>query len=199
MTSHQREQEVFRIHGGLLRTSRALNLGIHPRTLYQMREAGVIEALSRGLYRLTHLPPHTQPDLALVGLKIPNGVICLISALAFHKLTTQIPHEVHVALKQGSEKPRLTYPPTRFFWLSKSAFSEGVERHPVDAVTLKVYGMEKTVADCFKFRHRLGLDVALEALKRYRERNRPQTQLLLKYARINRVERVMKPYLEALL
>lgn len=197
--THQREERLFEINGGLLRTSHALKLGIHPRALYAMRNAGIVEAMSRGLYRLTRLSPHPQPDLVTVAVKIPRGVVCLISALAFHKLTNQIPHEVYVALKQGSEKPRLPYPPTRFFWFSGPAFSEGVDTHSIESIPIKVYNMEKTVADCFKFRHRLGLDVALEALKQYRKRRRPQTHLLLKYARINRVERIMKPYLEALL
>lgn len=196
---YKREVHIFKEQGGLLRTSQALKSGIHPRDLYGMREAGVIELISRGLYRLSELPPPSKPDLATVGLKIPQGVVCLISALAFHEITTQVPHEVYVALKKGTERPRLDYPPTRFMWLSEPAFSGGVEIHNVDRVPVKVYCPEKTVADCFKFRNRIGLDVALEALKLCRERKRSKPDILLKYAKICRVGRVMKPYLEALL
>src|SRR3989339_621828 len=107
-SAFKHEEAIFRAHGGLLRTSQAIKLGIHPRRLYGMREAKLIEPLSRGLYRLASLPPLSLPDLATVALKIPQGVICLISALAFHEITTQIPHEVHVALRKGSRKPRLS-------------------------------------------------------------------------------------------
>ncbi|MFH1724990.1 MAG: type IV toxin-antitoxin system AbiEi family antitoxin domain-containing protein [Elusimicrobiota bacterium] len=196
-TPFKREEEIFRAHGGLLRTSQAMKLGIHPRDLYGMREAKLIEPLSRGLYRLASLPPLSMPDLAAVALRIPQGVICLISALAFHRLTTEIPHEVYVALRKGSRKPRLDFPPARFVWLSEADFKAGIGLHAADGTKVRVYCPEKTVADCFKFRNRIGLDVALEALRLWREKKR-NPAVLLKYARLCRVERVMKPYLEAL-
>ncbi|MBP7693818.1 MAG: type IV toxin-antitoxin system AbiEi family antitoxin domain-containing protein, partial [Anaerolineales bacterium] len=179
-------------------TRDALRLGITPRTLYALRAAGVITEMSRGLYRLADLPPLEYPDLVTAALKIPQGVICLISALAFHDLTTQIPHAVHVAVPAGAERPRLSYPPVRVFWFSGLAFSRGIETHTLDRVAVKVYSPEKTVADCFKLRHRLGLDIALEALRRQRQARPGQIDQLLYYARLNRVERVMRPYLEAL-
>lgn len=195
----QKQAAMFKEHGGLLRTSVAMQLGIHPRDLYAMRDAGILEPVSRGLYRLSRLPPAANPDLSTVGLKISQGVICLISALAFHEITTQVPHEVYVALPQGSEKPKLDHPPTRFVWISEPAFSEGIETHKADGVPIRVYAPEKTVADCFKFRNRIGLDVAIEALKLCREKKRSRPDLLLKYAKICRVDRVMKPYLQAIL
>lgn len=139
-----------------------------------------------------------DPDLTLVALRIPKGVVCLISALAFHNLTTQIPHQVHVALPKDAEKPRLDFPPVKFFWLSQSVFSAGIEEHTQDGVPLRVYSVEKSLADCFKFRNKIGLDVALEALKAYRNTQGFDSELLLHYARIDRVERVILPYLEAL-
>jgi predicted transcriptional regulator of viral defense system len=190
---------TFKENGGMLRTSRALKLGVHPRDLYAMKNQNVIEPLSRGLYRLSKGRPLSQPDLATVALKIPQGVLCLISALAFHKMTTQIPHEVYIALKKGAEKPRLDFPPIRFTWLTPAAFTNGVETHQVDGVTLKVYSLEKTVADCFKFRNRIGLDVALEALKFSRQRKRASVEALMRYAKVDRVDKIMKPYLEAIL
>ena len=104
--SFEKATKVFRRHGGVLRTSEAIRFGIHPRTLYAMRDAGALECLSRGLYRIADLPPLGSPDLVAVALKVPTGVICLISALAYNELTTQIPHEVYLALPHGAEPPR---------------------------------------------------------------------------------------------
>jgi predicted transcriptional regulator of viral defense system len=198
-TTFDKAKTLFRSHCGLLRTSEALRLGIHPRTLYAMREAGVLEQLSRGLYRLAEFPPLGAPDLVAVARKVPAGVVCLISALAFHELTTQVPHAVYIALARGVAPPRLDYPPVRIFWFTGEAFTAGIETHTLDYVSVSVYTPEKTLADCFKYRHKLGLDVALEALKLYRQRQRMKLDELLRFARICRVEKVMRPYLEALL
>ena len=183
----------------MLRTGAALRAGIHPRRLYDMRDEGVVEELSRGLYRLADLPALSNPDLVTVALKIPAGVVCLISALAYHEITTQIPHEVHLALPRGTEPPRLKHPPLRVFWFTGGSFTEGIETHNVDGIGLRVYSPEKTLADCFKYRNKLGLDTVLEALRLYRSRKRPNVDDLMKFARVCRVEKVMRPYLEALL
>jgi predicted transcriptional regulator of viral defense system len=190
---------LFREQGGILRTSEALCLGIDSRTLYALRDAGILEQLARGLYRLADLPPLSNPDLVIVAHKIPQGVICLVSALAFHELTTQIPHVVDLALESGSRRPRLTFPPLRVFWFSGPAWSEGVEERQVDNSPVRIYGPEKSIADAFKFRRKLGLDLAVEALQAYRDRPDFGVERLLHYARICRVEQVMSPYLEALL
>src|SRR5262249_6113724 len=124
----------FREHGGVLRMTEAVKAGIHRRTLYAMRDAGIIEQLSRGLYRLADAPPLGNPDLVTVGLKVPQGVICLISALAYHELTSQIPHQVYVAIPRNSEPPRLDYPPIRLFRFERRAFIEGIETHTIDKV-----------------------------------------------------------------
>jgi predicted transcriptional regulator of viral defense system len=164
-----------------------------------MRDAGMIVRESRGLYRLANAEPSSYIDLVQVALRIPKGVICLISALSFHDLTTQIPHQVYVALPIYAEKPRLEYPPLRLFWLSQKTYSVGLENHELDGILVKIYGIEKTIADCFKFRNKVGLDVALEALRDYRKREGFNIGTLLHYARIDRVERVIKPYLEAII
>lgn len=182
-----------------MRTSEAIRFGIHPRTLYAMRDAGVLECLSRGLYRIAELPPLGNPDLVAVALKVPAGVVCLISALAYHELTTQIPHEVYLALPRGAEPPRLDHPPIRAFWFTGKAFTEGVDTHKVDGVPVRIYGEEKTLADCFKYRNKIGLGTAVEALKRYVNSRRVQVDKLMAYARVCRVEKVIRPYLEALL
>ena len=188
---------VFKKRGGTLRTSEALAAGIHPRVLYEMRDAGELEQLARGVYRLASLPPLSDPDLATVAKRVPQGVVCLISALAFHELTTQIPHEVHVALPRTARVPVLEYPPVRIYRFSKDSFEAGIETHSLDDVSVRIYSAEKTIADCFKFCNKIGLDVALEALKTYRALRRPQLQQVLEFARICRVEKVVRPYLEA--
>lgn len=184
---------------GILRTSEALRLGIYPRTLYALREAGVLEPLARGLYRLADLPPLSNPDLVIVAHRIPQAVVCLVSALAFYELTTQIPHAIDLALESGSTRPRLIFPPVRVFWFSGAAWSKGVEQHQLDGTPVRIYGPEKSVADVFKFRRKLGLDLAIEALKAYRTRPGFDVHKLLHYARVCRVQQVMSPYLEALL
>lgn len=197
--SWRRAETVFKKHGGMLRTSRAIDLGIHPRVLYRLRDAGRLHQVSRGLYRLAALPELSNPDLAAVASRVPLAVICLISALAFHELTTQIPHQVDVAVPRGTKQPRLDFPPTRVFRFSPSMYQAGVEVHRVDGVDVRLYNAAKTVADCFRFRNRIGIDVAVEALRLFRSRKRAQMRALLEYARLCRVERVMKPYIEALL
>lgn len=194
----ERALGTFREHGGLLRSSRALELGIHPRTLYALRDAGQLIVLARGVYRLAGLPPLVDPDLVPVALRAPQAVMCLISALAFHEITTQIPHEVYVALPRGVRRPRLAHPPLRVFRYSGLCLTEGVDTHTVDGVAIRVFSAAKTVADCFKFRNKVGLDVALEALKLCRERKGIQPDELLRFARVCRVEKVMLPYVEAI-
>jgi predicted transcriptional regulator of viral defense system len=193
-----RARTIFQQHGGVLRTKAALRFGIHPETLYGMRDSGSLESLGRGLYRLSDLPPLGNPDLVTVGMKVPRGVICLVSALAFHELTTQIPHEVYVALPRGTEPPRLEHPPLREFWFSKKAFEFGVEAHQLDGQQVRIYSAEKTIADCFKYRSKIGMDTAREALKLYLNRTRKNLEALIEAAEVCRVARVIRTYLEAL-
>lgn len=190
---------IFRDQGGLLQTMAAIRQGIQPRTLYGMRDAGLLEQLHRGLYRLANLPPLGNPDLVTVAAKAPTTVLCLISALAFHEMTTQIPHEIHVALPRGAERPRIEYPPVRVFWFKGEAYSEGIQTHEMDKVPVRVYSPEKTLADCFKYRNKIGMETALEALKLYRQRRRRDMDAVIRFARVCRVENVMRPYLEAVL
>lgn len=190
---------VYRQHGGVLRTAEAIRQGIHPRTIYEMRDSGLIEPISRGLYRLSSLPPLSAPDLASVSLQVPGGVICLISALAFHEITTQVPHEVYIALQHGSTRPKIEHPPVRLFWLSGKAFSEGIETRMIDDIQVRVYSPEKTIADCFKYRNKIGLDVALESLKLYLQLKKKDINKLVYYSRICRVEKVILPYIEAII
>lgn len=182
--------------GGTIRTSEAIRLGIHAMTLYRLRDQGRVESVSRGVYRLADLPSLTNPDLVTVTKRVPKGVICLISALAYHGLTTQIPRQVCLALPRGSMKPRLNYPPLRIFWYSEKSMNEGVETHSIDGVVVSIFSAERSLADVFKYRNKIGFDVALEALKAW-QRTNGRLGDLLRFARVCRVEEVMRPYLEA--
>lgn len=191
--------DIFRAHGGVLKTQTAMNLGIHPRTLYALRDDAILERLDRGLYRLADAKPLSNPDFVTVALKIPKGVICLISALAFHQMTTQIPHAIFLAIAANDQAPALRYPPLRLFWYSKTAFEDGVEAVEVDGTRVRIYSVERTLADCFKYRNKIGIDVCVEALTLYRRRGRMKLDKLENYAKLCRVERVMRPYMEAIL
>lgn len=190
-------EAIFRKHGGQLRMTEALDHGITPYKLYALRDRGVVEPVSRGIYRLVDLPPLSDPDLVTVSLRYPNAVVCLVSALSFHNITTQIPHEVSVAVPRDSRLPSLNRPPVRAHRFSKASYEAGIETHRIDGAAVKVYDREKTLADCFKFRNRIGMDIVLEALRLHRERNGLKLGVLLGYARACRVEKVMRPYLEA--
>ncbi len=204
MASHtnstiDRAKSVFKQKGGLLRMSAALEAGIHRETLKKMVERGDVQKISRGLYQLVDALPPSHPDLAVVAAKVPGGVVCLISALSFHELTTQIPHEVYLAIDRNSEPPRIDYPPVRVFRFSSKAFAKGIELHDVGPVKVRVYSREKTLADCFKYRNKIGLDTCLEALQIYKQQRRYKVDEILKYAAICRVDKVMRPYIEAVL
>jgi predicted transcriptional regulator of viral defense system len=193
-------RQLFAKHGNMLRTSEALHLGIHPRTLYALRDQGELERIGRGLYRLSSAPPLTSPDWVAIAVRLPRAVICLISALAHHGLTTQVPHSIDIALPSHAQIPQMGSLPLRVFWFSKLAYSAGADIIKVDNVPIRIYSAEKTIADCFKYRNKVGLDIAIEALRAYREKfRRPNRAALIHYAQICRVERVMRPYLEAIL
>ena len=177
--------------------SKAIEHGITRYMLYSLRDKGIIEQVSRGIYRLVELPPISNPDLVTVSLRFPNAVICLISALAYHDITTQIPHVVSMAVPRNSRIPSLDYPPIQVHRFSNEAYNSGIEKHLIDGVPVRIYSSAKTLADCFKFRNKIGMDVALEALKLYKTRKNFNLGELFKYANSCRVAKVMRPYLEA--
>lgn len=198
-TKKERPEEIFRRYGGQLRMSEAVAHGITRYMLYALKDRGIIEQVSSGIYRLRELPPLDNPDLVTVSLRFPKAVVCLISALAYHGITTQIPHEISVAVPRNSRVPSLDYPPIQAHRFSQKAYQFGIETHLIDGVPVKIYGCEKTLADCFKFRNKIGMDVVLEAVKLHKTRNEFNLGKLLEYARLCRVEKVVQPYLEALI
>ena len=189
---------IIKANKGIIRTNEAIKKHIHPRTLYSLRDNGTLEQISYGLYKLKQ-NKIVNPDFVTVALRVSDGVICLISALAFHNLTTQVPHKIWIAIKRNASRPRINYPPVTVHQFSGQSFSSGIEKHTFDKVPVKIYSPEKTIADCFKFRNKIGMNVVLEALAFYKERKNFNPSKLIKYAKICRVENIMKPYIESII
>jgi predicted transcriptional regulator of viral defense system len=160
-------------------------------------DKGVIERVGRGLYTRAGAALTERQNLAEAARRVPGGTVCLLSALRFHGLTTQNPLEVWLAIDRKAWRPRLSHPPLRLVFLSGPALREGAEQHDVGGVPVRVFGAAKTVADCFKFRNKIGTDVALEALREYRRLHPKRLDLLWRCAEVDRVARVLRPYLEA--
>ena len=192
-------KKVFIQNSGILRASTAIDLGIPQHIIYKMVGAGELVREAQGIYRLKDSEPLSNPDLVQISLRIPRGIVCLISALYHHNLTTQIPHQIHIALPRDVKTPKIEYPPIKVFHFSEKPYLAGIEEKIIDGVNVRIYNREKTVTDCVKFREKIGSDIALEALKDYLKQPRPSVPLLMKYARVNRVEKVMRPYLEVLI
>lgn len=190
--------DAFRKAGGVLKMSEAIKLGVHRRELYALRDRGDLEVVSRGLYRLIEIPEPSLPDFIPVAKKISHGVICLISALAYHEITTQIPHFVYVALPSTAHKPAIAHPPMRYFWYTEKLLTTGVEEHVIDGCRVKIFNIEKTLIDCVKFRNKIGMDVVFEAIKMYWRGGKTDLDKLFEYAKLFRVEKFLKPIMEAI-
>ena len=199
MPSRSHAQRILSLarQKGLLRAS-DLDVIEAPRVvLTRLTETGLLERVSRGLYRLPSSAGSEYEGLATVAAKVPQAVFCLLTALQFHELTTQLPRQVWIAMPRGSHVPRLDYPPIKMVQMTGTVYTAGIEEHLRDGVTLRVYSAAKTVADCFKHRNKIGLDVALEALKDVRAKRKASADDLWRYAKVCRVANVMRPYLEA--
>jgi predicted transcriptional regulator of viral defense system len=200
MTTESITDRVLRLVGeaGLLRPRDLAAHGI-PRTyLQRLHQRGLVERVARGLYKLPGVVLTEKHSLAEACKRVPQGVVCLLSALRFHDLTTQNPFEVWMAIEQKAWRPKKGNPPLRMVFFSGQAFTEGVEEHFIEGVQVPVYGAAKTVADCFKFRNKIGLDVAVEALRDFRHQHPKNLGEVWRFAEIDRVARVIRPYLEAM-
>jgi predicted transcriptional regulator of viral defense system len=197
--SFENIRRIFKENNEILKRSQAIALGVPEHKLYEMYKAGELTKEGRGIYRLRDAETLGNPDLVQVSLLVPKAVFCLISALYFHDLTTQIPYSIYIALPNSVRKPRIDYPPLEVFWMLPRPYSAGIEEHIIDGVTVKIYNAEKTIIDCFKFRRRIGEDIALEALKDYWSRPQKDINRLIEYSRIDRVEKIIEPYLKSLL
>ncbi|MBI3847671.1 MAG: type IV toxin-antitoxin system AbiEi family antitoxin domain-containing protein [Planctomycetes bacterium] len=183
---------------GVIRPADLEARGIPRRRLYELLRAGKVERQSRGIYVARGHRYTAEHALARVTKRVPGGVICLLSALRFHDLTTQLPAEVWIALPEKARKPRLDYPRLRVTRFSGAALTDGIETHLIEGVTVRVYSAAKSVADCFKYRNKTGVDIAVEALRDFSRRRRGGATELARFARICRVTRVMQPYLDSI-
>jgi len=172
--------------------------GIHPETLRRLCASGRMMRMGRGLYTLTDADHTEHLSLAEAALRVPNGIACLISALEYHGLGTQIAHEAWMMIDRRAHKPRVRRPPMRFVLASGKALTEGVEKVTIEGVPVRITNVPKTIADCFRYRSHVGLDVALEALTECLRQRRSTPGELSDYAEICGVSSVMRPYIEAL-
>lgn len=183
---------------GLVRARDLERAGLPTSVLYRLRDQGEIEQVGPGLFRHPEAAITEKHGYAAAAKVLPAGVVCLLSALAFHEIGTQVPHQIWLALPAHSKRPMTTAVPLRIVWFSGEAFTQGVETHKVEGVTVRVYSAAKTIADLFKFRNKIGLDVAVEALRDAWSRRLATMDDVLRFARICRVERVIRPYVEAI-
>jgi predicted transcriptional regulator of viral defense system len=183
---------------GLLRASDLQAIGVPRVVLARMLAAGQLEKRERGLYHLPGAEFSEHESLIMLAAKVPQAVFCLASALQFHELTTQLPRQVWLAMPRGSHCPKIDWPPVKMVQYGDEVYSAGIETHQQGQSTIRVYGVAKTVADCFKHRNKIGPDVALEALREARAQNRASADELWHFAKLCRVANVMRPYLEVI-
>jgi predicted transcriptional regulator of viral defense system len=182
----------------VLRTSDLRHIKNSRLFLSKLKKAGELVKLKRGLYSLPNAFAGEHQTLLETAKAVPNSVVCLLSALRFHELTTQNPFEVWIAIERKSRIPKIDSLPLRIMFFSGAAFTEGIETHDIEGVSLRVYNAAKTVADCFKYRNKIGLDVALEALRDTWNQKKATMDELWHFAKICRMTNVMRPYLESL-
>lgn len=183
---------------GVVRPRDVEKAGLPTSVLYRLRDRGEVQQVGPGLFRDPARAVTEKHMFTEAAKLVPAGVVCLLSALAFHEIGTQVPHEVWLALRAHSKRPSLRGVPLRIVWFSGGAFTEGIETRTIEGVIVRVYSPAKTIADLFKFRNKVGLDVALEALRDVWSRRLVTADELLWFARVCRVEKVMRPYLEAM-
>lgn len=196
MNQSERIIELAR-HRSVLRAADVREQGWSPQLLIRLHQAGKLQRIARGLYGLPDMEITEHQTLIEVCQRVPKAVLCLLTALQFHEIGTQQPHDVWIALPEGTQTPALSYPTVRVTRLRGAAYSDGIQTVVDHGAPIRVYSAAKTVTDCFKFRNKIGLDVALEALKDAWRSRKVTMAELSQFAKINRVEQVMQPYLEA--
>lgn len=172
--------------------------GISRNYLYMLYKTGFLQKIARGLYTVKDAPFTEHSSIIEIAKRVPRAVLCLVSALHFYQVTTRVPHEIWIALPRGVWRPKIDYPPINITFMSTRAYEYGVENHIINGSTIKVYSLSKTVADCFKFRNKVGLDVAIEALRESLRAHKVTVDELMKAAHICSVSKIIRPYLEAM-
>ena len=185
-------------HTGIIRAKEMAAKGIHREYLKRLENQGILVRSARGVYTFTDAEITENHTLAETAKRVPNGVVCLLSALSFYQVTTQAPFQVWLAIPQKSRPPQDNLLPLRIVYMSGKSLEEGIEEHLIEGVPVSIYSLPKTVADCFKFRNKIGLDVALEALRECLQTKKCSINEIWDYAKICRVHNVMRPYPESL-
>jgi predicted transcriptional regulator of viral defense system len=197
MNSYEKLKKIID-KGQPFTTAETQRLGIPRQTLTRMCRKGIIQRVARGIYTTPGNEIYEYSDMKMAVKLVPYGIICLFPALEFHNLTTQIPHQIWLAIPQGRRRKAIKYPEVQYISLVKTFYEYGIEEHNIDGVCIKVYSVAKTVADCFKFRNKIGLEVALEALREAKSEHKATNAQIIEAARACRVEKIIMPYLEAL-
>ncbi len=191
--------EFLRKKGGFVEYPDLIKAGFYKAIIRETLKSGRIERISRGVYGLTEIPDMAYPDLVTACFIIPRGVVCLITALSFYEVTDEIPRYIDIAIPAQTREKEIQNLPIRYYHFSQKSWEAGIEEHNIDGYKVRVYSLAKTIADCFKFRNQIGMDVARASLKcAFLEKKVPHHEIM-KYASICRVTNIIKPILETLL
>ena len=195
---HKQIVKIFKVHNGYARSKDILAKGVHPRNIKAALEKGLIIKVKNGLYRLSDTPIISNRSFIDIACAIPEGVICLLSALSYYELTTFNPSVISVAIHRKSWKPKIEYPPVEFYYFSTKQFEAGIDTIRIDGHKVRIYCLEKTICDCIRYRNKLGLDVAKEGLSEYLKRKNRNLEKLMEYAEICRVKPLLQTWLNVM-
>lgn len=191
--------DFIKKNGGFARSAELVSAGFYKAVIYAALEQGLIDRVRHGVYGLAEMPDFSHPDLVTAAIVIPQGVICLITALSFYEVTDEIPRQIDIAVPQGSRNRKTDRFPAKLYYFSRKTWEAGVEEHEIGGHKVRIYSLAKTIADCFKFRNQIGTDTARAALKNSLEQKKADHREIMKYASICRVDKIIKPILETLL
>ncbi|PIP13960.1 MAG: Abortive infection protein AbiEi [bacterium (Candidatus Stahlbacteria) CG08_land_8_20_14_0_20_40_26] len=196
---HEKIIKIFKIHNGYARSKDILAEGIHPRDIKNILDKGLIIKVKNGLYKLTDIPVISNQSFIDLARAVPEGVICLLSALSYHELTTFNPSIISMAIYRKSWRPKIEYPPVEFYYFSTKQFKTGIDEIKIKAHKVRIYCPEKTICDCFRYRNKLGLDTAKEGLSEYLKQKDRNLEKIVEYAEICRVKPLLQTWLNAMI
>jgi predicted transcriptional regulator of viral defense system len=189
----------FKRHGGVVQYAAILKAGFHKGNLKALVASGHVQKLDRAVYKLAELDDLANPDLVIATIRAPKGVVCLLSALAYYEVTDEIPRNVDLAIPRGAHANKIDHPPVKYYRFTPAAWKAGIETQKIAGQEVRIYSLAKTIADCFKFRNKIGSDVALAALKTALAEKKVSPKEIMRYAKTGRVVNVIKPTLESLI
>ncbi len=199
---NKKDEKIYKVlskHDGFARTRDILSAGIHRRDIKRVRDTGQIIRVKRGLYRLVEIPLISNQGFIDLARAVPEGVVCLLSALSYYELTTFSPSIISMAICRGSRRPKIEYPPVEFYYFSTKQFEAGINEIKIKAHKVRIYCPEKTICDCFRYRNKLGLDIAKEGLSEYLKQKDRNLEKLFEYAEICRVKPLLQTWLNAMI